>query len=159
MGPLLIWKRGKFEFPLGLCLCQSWWRKHPTNKANSKYTTMCSVCRGGGMGWRLVNCPAVFLSYFHCGFVMKYSWQIQRSKWAIQVGWVGQWVEVKSELVNWENTKVSTLFVNPGAQQVWFGEGHYIFWAPYKTYKGAKRGRWNSTVEYESEHPLIQKSN
>ena len=38
----------------------------------------------------LANCPAAFLSYFHCGFVMKYSWQIQRSQWAIQVGWVGQ---------------------------------------------------------------------
>jgi len=39
---------------------------------------------------RLANCPAAFLSYFHCGFVMKYSWQIQRTRWAIQVGWVGQ---------------------------------------------------------------------
>ena len=42
----------------------------------------------------LANCPAAFLSYFHCGFVMKYSWQIQRSQWAIQVGWVGQFTTV-----------------------------------------------------------------
>ena len=38
----------------------------------------------------VANCPAAFLSYFHYGFVMKYSWQMQRSQWAIQVGWVGQ---------------------------------------------------------------------
>ena len=24
-------------------------------------------------GFKLANCPAAFLSYFHCGFVMKYS--------------------------------------------------------------------------------------
>ena len=42
----------------------------------------------------LANCPAVFLSYFHFVFVMKFSWQIQRSQWAIQVGWVGQFTNL-----------------------------------------------------------------
>ena len=31
-----------------------------------------------------------FFHISHCGFVMKYTWQIQRSQWAIHVGWVGQ---------------------------------------------------------------------
>ena len=31
-----------------------------------------------------------FFHISHRGFVIKYSWQIQRSKWAKQVGWVGQ---------------------------------------------------------------------
>ena len=42
----------------------------------------------------LANCPAVFLSYFHFVFVMKFSWQIQKSQWAIQVGWVGQFTNL-----------------------------------------------------------------
>ena len=48
------------------------------------------------LGIGLANCPALFLSYFSLchGFVMKYSWQIQRSKWTIQVDWVEQFTRI-----------------------------------------------------------------
>ena len=49
----------------------------------------------------VANCPAAFLSYFHCGFVMKYSWQIQRTQWAIHVGWVGQFTRSTHARIFW----------------------------------------------------------
>ena len=39
-----------------------------------------------------------FFHISHCGFVMKYSWRIQRSQWAIQVGWVGQFTNLTPHL-------------------------------------------------------------
>ena len=66
-------------------------------------------------GWELANCPAVFFHISHCGFVMKYSWQIQRSQWAIQVGWVGQFTSWE-----WSPSSESCTLYGTHYVQHWF---------------------------------------
>ena len=49
----------------------------------------------------LANCPALFFLFVTLAFVMKDSWQMQRSKWAKQVGWgqlYSSWVNLIKSL-------------------------------------------------------------
>ena len=54
-----------------------------------------------------------FFQLSHHVFVMNYSWQIQSSKWAIHVGWVGQLTSLHSDLQNANPCRNYTTFIHP----------------------------------------------
>ena len=59
------------------------------DKVRLNLVLMIYISKGHWLPHLLANCPAVFsyLSFWH---LLWNSWQIQRSKWGKQVGWVGQ---------------------------------------------------------------------